>query len=766
MSNVSLSTYVSRAREKLDGEVRVARGTKDQVVNKGTFGHSVASLFEDIGRALGFVRPDPTLAKRQNDALEGFKKTLTSHFGEDVARLALEQAKLFDKTGVAFDNVTLTGRVILETTQHARAILQGNRIDNQQNVEKFRPAPTGEEPSEGFTRIAQGMAPPLDPKGLTTDQKVAFHMRLEDSIRSESELGRTKLGEEKVEALARQALKEVLKLSQTGGLDKAERARDAYTDSIKNLLRVVARAGDPQTLLNAMLKCHDRFQDYVKAEGRDVGGDDVRAMEQRSMFEAMQELSTEHPGLLSWAQVNLQTEDSPFKALYSVCQEQRYDTTNNSVHQARMAGLLSGFSESLVVNLAKALVPRTQSGFGDVAKLDDGKLKPETRESVREVFTQTLEPFRYDTEPGKAFFSEVLRDFSGIVPRQGEVLDDENQLFSWGKSSQMLERLEERVQAYSQEKDILTFGAVEDFREAFKTIDMHPGLRAKLMAGLDAILEDHTLDRELRDHEPFEGLGEGEIWRLFAPGYLQDRGVSKWDLEIHNEGSLAGMNRMLLSTLWHQKQGQELDGDHLLHLHELGARGSHNERLQSLFQPGPGYEDPESHLHMRVDTAMPPGLRAEPVMLSLHLGTETTPEGMEELRQYMENDPWFVNSREIDGEEPVFEVNLRKPPSDEECKTRLDKILGDYKSEIGQAQTDDDKLRAIGRAVQGLYRSHLFSDGNTRTLVNTAMNRMLLDQGLTPSILKYPKAAAGFSLDQFVEQIRLGQQTFQGLKGG
>ena len=57
-------------------------------------------------------------------------------------------------------------------------------------------------------------------------------------------------------------------------------------------------------------------------------------------------------------------------------------------------------------------------------------------------------------------------------------------------------------------------------------------------------------------------------------------------------------------------------------------------------------------------------------------------------------------------------------------------------------------------------------DGNTRTVVFTAMNRMLLENDLPPAILPEPKAAAGFSRVEFANEILKGQLAFAGLTGG
>jgi hypothetical protein len=97
------------------------------------------------------------------------------------------------------------------------------------------------------------------------------------------------------------------------------------------------------------------------------------------------------------------------------------------------------------------------------------------------------------------------------------------------------------------------------------------------------------------------------------------------------------------------------------------------------------------------------------------------------------------------------------------AEPRAAAILDAYREGIAGAGTEDGKLEVIGRTAQALQRSHVFSDGNTRTALFNALNRMLLENGLAPAVLPEPRAAAGFTLEQFVAAIRESQQRFQAL---
>jgi hypothetical protein len=161
------------------------------------------------------------------------------------------------------------------------------------------------------------------------------------------------------------------------------------------------------------------------------------------------------------------------------------------------------------------------------------------------------------------------------------------------------------------------------------------------------------------------------------------------------------------------------------------------------------------------DARIPSDLRQGPTRLALRLEGETTEQGRQQIEhQILEQDfdGWF----EIQPNSPPGEFVLIYPDrTPEQCRQRAQAILDDFYNRLPQAQTGQEKRLLIAETVQRLYRSHLFKDGNTRTIVFTAMNRMLLDAGLSPAILPEPKGAGGFSLQQFSDEILKGQFVFR-----
>lgn len=125
-----------------------------------------------------------------------------------------------------------------------------------------------------------------------------------------------------------------------------------------------------------------------------------------------------------------------------------------------------------------------------------------------------------------------------------------------------------------------------------------------------------------------------------------------------------------------------------------------------------------------------------------------------------------------DGEAPWFQVaddddvnkviSIRIPSKTrQQCGAYANQVLGNFYQRLPDQRNDDAKRLLVAETMQALYRAHLFEDGNSRAVVFTAMNRLLLDAGMSPAILPEPKGAAGFSRQQFADEIRKGQIAFQ-----
>jgi hypothetical protein len=110
-SGISLNTFVDRAKLSESGDMRMSRDGGD-LVNKGTLGQKIASLFTSIGQALGLVKETRgnEASVRQETALGSFRAALQREFGAHVAN---------DATRHLPTGSRLTGRVVLETVRQA-----------------------------------------------------------------------------------------------------------------------------------------------------------------------------------------------------------------------------------------------------------------------------------------------------------------------------------------------------------------------------------------------------------------------------------------------------------------------------------------------------------------------------------------------------------------------------------------------------------------------------------------------------------------------
>jgi UDP-N-acetylmuramyl pentapeptide synthase len=89
---------------------------------------------------------------------------------------------------------------------------------------------------------------------------------------------------------------------------------------------------------------------------------------------------------------------------------------------------------------------------------------------------------------------------------------------------------------------------------------------------------------------------------------------------------------------------------------------------------------------------------------------------------------------------------------------KVEILVGIYNQSIQQADSDDEKIRAIGKFVRDLELLHPFPDGNCRVFACVLLNHLLMYHGFCPAILKNPNLDGEVSYAQFEEEIRQGMQ--------
>ncbi|WP_167554586.1 Fic family protein [Legionella israelensis] len=86
-----------------------------------------------------------------------------------------------------------------------------------------------------------------------------------------------------------------------------------------------------------------------------------------------------------------------------------------------------------------------------------------------------------------------------------------------------------------------------------------------------------------------------------------------------------------------------------------------------------------------------------------------------------------------------------------------------YKEEIKNAVNTDEKLTAIVRFIQDMHQYHPFADGNGRTFIFLLLNKLLLQNNLSPAAVPVPGRFTGWSTESLVEEVKKGQKAFQDL---
>lgn len=77
------------------------------------------------------------------------------------------------------------------------------------------------------------------------------------------------------------------------------------------------------------------------------------------------------------------------------------------------------------------------------------------------------------------------------------------------------------------------------------------------------------------------------------------------------------------------------------------------------------------------------------------------------------------------------------------------------------ASLEDKKLEIIARICQNLDQMHLFADGNIRTIGFLLLNKFLIENDLSPTIMYDPNMLDLRSIQKIIDEIKKGQTYFQ-----
>lgn len=747
MSGISLRDYQSVAKLDRDGtgKIRVSRNDDGKLVNKGGLGTRVLSWIRGIAESKGLVQLDPSRAQRQLDALKGFKEALEGTYGKEVAELAFGAT-----SGV--HGAPLTGRLINEAITNAELLARSNSLANNSTINKLLPPIRPGEATPEFLELVGTLGDGVALDQLSDKELDEFEDRFTSRAGSLDLLSGRK--QEEITEIARTTLQEVRALSVAGKLDQAIAARRELVVTLKNVLQSLAEGRSPTTVVVGLVLATRALKEHGKLEG---GDGDVKELVRAVLGEAMRALGPWE--LVQRALGNALARDSSLRAVLAQIDDQPENQL--SPRQLDVLDTIREISETIVEDMGRLYSPRTVSPETDLERLtstEDLSRSQQTK-ALRPVVRLLNEITSNPTAP-KQFLDAIKSEYAQVNQQTGQLEWTRQGANPTWNSVEVLKTLDQHVRNHALRDRIAIDTAIQNMMKAIVDDETLPTqLKSKLTLAFSAIEEEFKLSSHTTGPETgFNNLRQEDFWRLFVPQRLVGGDFSKWHIEQTEPGSLAGMQRAFREML----QGlppQPITAQDLERIHQSSTTNCFKGEVLAMTYRDDLFE--EQYDEYLMSSVMPTDFRDNKgTDLTLRTQGETTPAGMEELRRLVEeqdqDDPWLTLV--VDGGETTLTL---LPKTRQECMARAQEILDDYYARLPDLQTDGAKRQLIAETIQALYRAHLFQDGNSRTVVFTAMNRMLLEAGLPPAILPTPKGAAGFSLQEFSNEILRGQIAFQ-----
>lgn len=297
------------------------------------------------------------------------------------------------------------------------------------------------------------------------------------------------------------------------------------------------------------------------------------------------------------------------------------------------------------------------------------------------------------------------------------------------------------------------------------------GLKDKLLTILigtqKKLQAEPSLHLAIESHKAFQTFDKHQSWRLMVDhSQLQEKGEYGFEVESGYLGGMFGAFHHMLETIDHP-----LDASLLEALHDKAVEGvlpAGKTMQEQLVQEQYGLPEITLKLGFRDDQ------QSKSINLILSefnqsVSANASEAGVIELikNQQHQLEPWFDVSGAIlkEGKLTYQDLNAIKlntqPKVKEQCTDLAQDILAESSQEVGLAVTESDKLSVSARCCQQLARAQLFSDGNTRTVGIIVLNKLLLQQMLTPVIMPNLNCFMAFSAKELINEIKLGQSLFE-----
>lgn len=254
-------------------------------------------------------------------------------------------------------------------------------------------------------------------------------------------------------------------------------------------------------------------------------------------------------------------------------------------------------------------------------------------------------------------------------------------------------------------------------------------------------------------HKAFEGISPINYWRLVIDLKLQDE-LGWLYYDVREKGSVKGLLIAFSSMLESLMNKEPLTEALIIKWHGLLLG---NVSFSSPVIAG------EYH--------------ADPVNVGVVLGKNGTKDGMSILFDPEQRPVKFMllkGRSELD--DPSEKNDLRYYihtviNHSHEIADEMKKIIKNYHKQIkiideekNEPSTKKNKiLKVIAECIQNMCLLHPFRDGNTRIFAIITLNRLLLENQLSPVILYDPNRFEGYTTDELVQEIETGMVTFKNI---
>lgn len=120
----------------------------------------------------------------------------------------------------------------------------------------------------------------------------------------------------------------------------------------------------------------------------------------------------------------------------------------------------------------------------------------------------------------------------------------------------------------------------------------------------------------------------------------------------------------------------------------------------------------------------------------------------------------FIKADLIEGKNSIIYNEKLADPNF--IKLTINDWFDKYYKAIADAKDDNDKLTAIVSLCKTLEIAHFFADANQRTIVFVLLNKLLIENGFSPTVVDDPYIFDGYkSKKELVAEVIKGQEYFK-----